>query len=205
MPRGREAAKERTRLALIQAGLELFAEQGLDAPSLDAICQRAGYTRGAFYVHFKDREDFLVAVMRQVGGLVLDALLAATTSPDQGRTLAATAQRFLVMFADGSYPLGPAGGIRPHQLLDACARSERVRDLYVELVNEAIARLAQVVAAEQEQHALRSDVSAVATAQLLLALVIGVQTMLELGVPIDVAGSTKQWLHLLAPLAQHAR
>jgi len=39
----------------------------LDTPSLDDICDRAGFTRGAFYVHFADREALLVAVMDHVG------------------------------------------------------------------------------------------------------------------------------------------
>ena len=44
----REETKQATRDALISAGMALFAEQGLDGPSLDAICDRAGFTRGAF-------------------------------------------------------------------------------------------------------------------------------------------------------------
>src|SRR5262252_1452795 len=60
-PKFRVASMQRTREALIQAGIELFAEKGLDAPSLDEICDRAGYTRGAFYVHFADRDEFVVA------------------------------------------------------------------------------------------------------------------------------------------------
>ena len=174
MPRGRIAAKERTR------------REGLDGPSLDAICQRAGYTRGAFYVHFKDREDFQVEVMRTVGGPLLDALLAAADEPD-AMTLQLAAQRFVTALADGSYPLGPTGGIRPHQLLEACARSERVRTLYVELVQEAIARLTRIVAADQQRGAVRPDVPAQNSAQLLLAIVIGVQTMMELGVNLAAA------------------
>src|SRR5262245_37416602 len=52
-PTTREFGKQETREALLRAGMEMFAEQGLDAPSLDALCARAGFTRGAFYVHFK--------------------------------------------------------------------------------------------------------------------------------------------------------
>jgi AcrR family transcriptional regulator len=172
----RQEAKKRTRRALIEAGAALFAEQGLDAPSLDAICERAGFTRGAFYVHFADRDDFLVAVMEHVGGPVLDALFTT----DDGDDLATTAARFLTAFADGSYPLGPAGGVRPHQLLQACARSERVRKLYVGLIAEAIQRLGGTIAVSQSKGAVRDDVSAQQLATLLLAAVIGAQTMMEL-------------------------
>ena len=62
----RELTKQETREALLRAGMELFAEQGLDVPSLDALCARAGFTRGAFYVHFADREEFIVAVMERI-------------------------------------------------------------------------------------------------------------------------------------------
>src|SRR5580700_6965980 len=75
-PANREETKVRTRAALVDAGIALFGEQGLDAPSLDAICERAGFTRGAFYVHFRDRDEFLEAVMERLGGQFLDAVLA---------------------------------------------------------------------------------------------------------------------------------
>jgi AcrR family transcriptional regulator len=61
----RELAKQETREALIRAGMAAFSEEGVDLPSLDAICARAGFTRGAFYVHFKDRDDFFSAVAEQ--------------------------------------------------------------------------------------------------------------------------------------------
>src|SRR5262245_62925464 len=61
--RSRAESKEATKQALLHAGMMELVEHGLDIPSLDAICARAGYTRGAFYVHFKDRDDFFIAVM----------------------------------------------------------------------------------------------------------------------------------------------
>jgi AcrR family transcriptional regulator len=45
----RELAKQETREAVIRAGMAAFTEEGVDLPSLDAICARAGFTRGAFY------------------------------------------------------------------------------------------------------------------------------------------------------------
>src|SRR5678816_2963257 len=74
--RSRDVSKQETREALIAAGIAAFREEGLDAPSLDSICARAGYTRGAFYVHFKDRDDFLIAVMSNVVQGFMDAIIA---------------------------------------------------------------------------------------------------------------------------------
>src|SRR4051794_39894770 len=117
----RETAKQETREALVAAGLAEFAERGLDVPSLDAICARAGFTRGAFYVHFRDREDFLESVMEKVFGAFLDAVIATDDSPNE---LEKTVVRFAdavatVTMADrGDKPL--AMSINLHRVLDAC-------------------------------------------------------------------------------------
>src|SRR5882672_9036667 len=74
--RSRDDAKRETREALIAAGVSIFTEQGLDTPSLDAICARAGYTRGAFYVHFKDRDEFIKVVMLETLEGFMNAMIA---------------------------------------------------------------------------------------------------------------------------------
>src|SRR5215212_2654399 len=74
-PSTREQAKAETREALIMAALDEFAAHGLEAPSLDAICARAGYTRGAFYVHFKDRGDLLIAVVEHALTHFMDSVI----------------------------------------------------------------------------------------------------------------------------------
>jgi AcrR family transcriptional regulator len=56
--------KPETREALITAGMELFAKHGLDKPRLDDICEHAGFTRGAFYVHFEDREPYSTSIIK---------------------------------------------------------------------------------------------------------------------------------------------
>jgi len=185
----RREAKQRTREALIQAGMTLFAEQGLDGPSLDAICERAGYTRGAFYVHFRDRDDFLVAVMEQVGVAFLDGVIGGGLEP--------TAARFVAAIASGDYPLTSRGGVRPYQLYDACARSSEIRARYVELIRQAIERLTGVLEQERHRGNLRGDVASGDAAALLLALVIGVHTMLDLEVPLDYAALARAALSLL--------
>lgn len=196
MPTPREKAKDRSRRALIDAGLRLFREQGIDSPSLDAICAEAGYTRGAFYVHFADREAFLVAVMKDIG----EPIVATLTGDGKGtESLSSFASRFLQAFADGSYPLSPAGGIRPHQLLAACARSPVLRDHYVALVTDAIDRLTRAIVADQARGTIRADVDAAALASGLLVLVVGGQSLAELGAPIDLGQSTVSLLGLLAP------
>jgi TetR/AcrR family transcriptional repressor of nem operon len=194
----REETKRETREALIDAGIALFGEEGLDA-SLDAICARAGFTRGAFYVHFADRDVFLEAVMGKVGAQFLDAVLGAT---GEDENILGVAGRFLRAVASGDYPLmrpERGGGVRPHQLLDACARSPAVRARYVALAEDSVGRMAKAVRRGQKDQVLRADVDAKVVAQILLAAIIGAQTMYELAMPIDLAKTSALLLRVLAP------
>jgi len=190
----REQTKQETREALVRAAMELFAKHGLDTPSLDDICERAGKTRGAFYVHFADRDAIVTAVMEKVGRTFLDALYQS--EEDDLETIA---QRFLLALASGAYPLTRRGGIRPYQLLDACARSTSIRKQYVALVEETIARLSQATRKSQKKKAVRGDLSGEGMGLMLVCLVIGVQTLMDLEVPIDPAKNASWILKLLQP------
>jgi TetR/AcrR family transcriptional repressor of nem operon len=186
-----------TREKLLRAGAELFAKEGLDGPSLDAICERAGFTRGAFYVHFADRDAFMIAVMEREGLPFLDAILGGREDDAEPPTFEAVMGRFLASVVSGAYPLTRKGGPKPHQLLDACARSKTIRARYVALVADSITRLAKVIEASQDEGTLRSDVKSSDVATLLLAAIIGGQTMLELDAPIDMARTGTAMLTLL--------
>src|SRR5262247_626763 len=54
-PRG-----ERTRAAIRDAANRLFIERGVDATTVDAICEAAGVSKGTFYLYFRRREDLLL-------------------------------------------------------------------------------------------------------------------------------------------------
>lgn len=56
--RTREEA-EQTRQQLLETGLKLFSEQGVEATTLKQIAQVAGVTHGALYWHFRNRADLL--------------------------------------------------------------------------------------------------------------------------------------------------
>lgn len=53
-----------TRLYLIKAGFELISEQGYSSVSIRNISKYAGFTQGAFYSNFNNKEEFLLTLMR---------------------------------------------------------------------------------------------------------------------------------------------
>jgi AcrR family transcriptional regulator len=189
----RDATKQETRDALIRAGAELFAKQGLDAPSLDALCAHAGFTRGAFYVHFKDREELIAAVMESATASFLEAIMAARGAElDLSGILAAFAEAV----SGGTFDA--LGAVPLHQFLAACARSGTLRRRYVKLIEATRERLAESVRAAQRAGRVRDDVDAFLTAGLLMAIGLGVGTILELKVPFDAKAHARSLDALLA-------
>jgi AcrR family transcriptional regulator len=59
--------RERTRAALVAAALEVVAEKGFAAASLDEIAAKAGMTKGAIYSNFASKAELLLAAMGAKG------------------------------------------------------------------------------------------------------------------------------------------
>lgn len=74
----RAPAVRDTRQRVLTAALEVFAERGYHAATVEEIADRAGMTKGAVYYWFRDKED-----------------LASDLQADLWTTIAAEAQRFL--------------------------------------------------------------------------------------------------------------
>lgn len=55
--------REATRARLVDAAVEEFATRGIDATSVEQLCDRAGFTRGAFYSNFTSKDDLCIAVL----------------------------------------------------------------------------------------------------------------------------------------------
>jgi len=58
--------RENTRARLLEAAAEVFAEIGLEGASVEAICDRAGFTRGAFYSNFESKDELFLQLAAAV-------------------------------------------------------------------------------------------------------------------------------------------
>jgi len=104
-PDGLTRRRAETRQRLIDAAYEVFAESGIRDAPVEVICDRAGYTRGAFYSNFDSKEQLFLAVFEaqtqdridRLREAVNDAIEAADmTGPDAvQRVLNETAAVFL--------------------------------------------------------------------------------------------------------------
>lgn len=61
----RQEQQEQTRARLIETADRMFAEGGINAASLRSLCERAGFSQGAFYSNFASKEDLLLCVLER--------------------------------------------------------------------------------------------------------------------------------------------
>ncbi|MBQ1442368.1 MAG: TetR/AcrR family transcriptional regulator [Renibacterium salmoninarum] len=80
--------RSETRKRLIAAAGELLVEHGIHKASIEEICERAGFTRGAFYSNFESVDELLFALYEWNIELYLERLeevLSSTAAtPDVG-------------------------------------------------------------------------------------------------------------------------
>ncbi|MFI8520653.1 TetR/AcrR family transcriptional regulator [Streptomyces sp. NPDC085481] len=77
MPKAVAQRRTRTRAALLKAALETFAEHGFHAASIEQICERAGFTRGAYYSNFASKEELFLALFDEHSERIVRRLAAS--------------------------------------------------------------------------------------------------------------------------------
>lgn len=186
-----------TRDALVAAATAEMAEKGIDGASLDAICARAGFTRGAFYVHFRDRDDLVVAVVERVLERThADLQLGDTDTTPDVRTII---PRFAARIREGNSAAVGTPAWRFRHTLAACSRIPALRERYVALQRTAVEGVRAAVSAGQEAGAIRSDLEANAVAEILVMVSLGINAALELNMPFDLNAGAKALEQLIAP------
>jgi len=87
---------EATTAALVDAARELFARDGYDATSLDAVAARANMTKGAVYHHFDGKRQLFEAVFtREVQQLATPLVEAYARKKDPWEAFKAGCRAFL--------------------------------------------------------------------------------------------------------------
>lgn len=111
---------------LLQAGLAVFAERGIELATLDEVAQVAGFTKGAIYRQFPSKSGFLLALFEQYAAVARAGSGARQATWFIPLTLQFAAhamrdpllkRRFAVVLTEA-----PDGGAPEGQLLKALAR-----------------------------------------------------------------------------------
>jgi AcrR family transcriptional regulator len=84
-PRRRFTRAERAR-QILDAAVEVFAERGFHAASMDAVAERVGVTKPVLYDHFGSKEGLLLGCVARAREELLEvtsSAAAAATNPEQ--------------------------------------------------------------------------------------------------------------------------
>lgn len=76
--------RTQTREKLMDAAVALFAAKGVLGASVEEICERAEFTRGAFYSNFADKDELCLAVLNRQAARELSATKQAVEALRSG-------------------------------------------------------------------------------------------------------------------------
>ncbi|GAB47822.1 TetR/AcrR family transcriptional regulator [Mobilicoccus pelagius] len=86
--------RQATRDRLLDATRDVVATKGFHGASVEEICESAGFTRGAFYSNYADKDEIVLALVRREQDRVFDSVHAGTRI-GPGDTLEATIEAIL--------------------------------------------------------------------------------------------------------------
>jgi AcrR family transcriptional regulator len=137
---------------LIEAGLSLFLERGIEAVTIDEVAREAGMAKGNFYRYFRDKADLVEAVIEPVASTTREAVQACDDRLREadGRDDAVAAYAELGNRLIGALAMHPDAMCLYLQERRAPATTARqaISDLATDLDNRAMA-LSQVAADRQ--------------------------------------------------------
>ena len=90
--------REATVGRLVKAAITQFATRGIDATSVEHLCEAAGFSRGAFYSNFTSKDDLCIAVAERYRDDVQASLPEAVASLPSGEDIALVADAALERF-----------------------------------------------------------------------------------------------------------
>ncbi len=142
------ARRQATRERVLEAASEVFAERGFHGATVEDICERAGFTRGAFYSNFSSKDDLVLELSRRHAENLVERIRRA--SKREHATAEEVLRDVFAALADDSRSkerwLVLTTEFTLHAIRDATARrawaaqQRRVRDELVTVVDEAVAR-----------------------------------------------------------------
>lgn len=126
--------KVNSREAIVRAAAQMFTQMGFDAVGIDQIMQQAGMTRGAFYAHFRSKNELYAEAVLLAGrrllaaghpGLSFEEFVGVYLTPD---------------------PLGPDELACPLACLvtDIAQRDETLKKVYEQLFSGFVQHLRQL-------------------------------------------------------------
>ncbi len=161
--------REETRQRLLDSALSIFARHGYERATVDEIVREAGFSKGAFYVHFESKEDLFWAMLEQRIATQQEVLRQAI---DTAEPVAANERRIL----EAIFALSKQDESWPALFMEFAAhagRNEKVRQKLAAMYERWHTFTVEMLSAGQEMAHVRKDIDVQFMASVMIALVEG--------------------------------
>jgi AcrR family transcriptional regulator len=172
-----ERRRQQTREHLLVAAAQVFAERGFHGATLDAVAAAAGFSKGAVYSNFKNKEDLFLALLEASYSTEMQSLratLEASEVPPEARL----ADFLPVVLGGAGHGLLPQDwAILYMEFALFAIRHPVAQRKLVEFDNAAIAEVAELITQERVRWGLKELESAESVARITQALFRGISLM----------------------------
>lgn len=175
---GRRAKRsEETRERIFRAALQLFAERGFNATTIEAITTAADVGKGTFFNYFENKESVLLEY-RELQMERVTAFVTANKESDRPLAPLLLELALTLTMEQGNNP----GLIQ--SLLTAIFGSETVQKRMAEAIERNVRQLSGLIARRQHSAEIRDDMGAFTIAQAFQRMIFGTMITWSLA-PVD--------------------
>jgi AcrR family transcriptional regulator len=167
-----ERRRQQTREHLLAAAAEVFAERGFHGATLDEVAAVAGFTKGAVYSNFKNKEDLFLALFKANYDREMDAIRGALADPEVPPE--ARIPEFVTLIRDQTVQAGRDFNLLYQEFSLYAARNPAVRDQLTRIDDEGTQALAEILQAERARVGLEPLASPLNTARIVELLFRGI-------------------------------
>ncbi|HVB92343.1 MAG TPA: TetR/AcrR family transcriptional regulator [Acidimicrobiales bacterium] len=170
-----ERRRQQTRQYLLQAAAEVFAARGFHEATLDEVAAAAGFTKGAVYSNFKNKEDLFLALLEEAYDqdmrLIQQTLEASDVPPEARLT------DFVAMIRRGATDAPDSWGILYLEFAMYAMRNPQVREKLNQIERKDILAIRDIIAETRTEQEIKSGQSAEDAARIIVALFHGLGMM----------------------------
>ena len=162
-----EGHKDITRQSILDVASQLFREQGIVAVGIASIMKEAGLTNGAFYAHFKSKDDL-------VKNVLIDVLDKRSAWYAEQVAKGMTAEEFIKSYLSERHRDNAGEGCLSAALVsELIQHSTKIKNVYTTKIEETLAQIAELLpgkGAARESKAMAIFSTLIGTLQLARAM-----------------------------------
>lgn len=193
-----KAAKgEKTREEIIQAGMRLFSLHGYFATSMNDILEAVSISKGAFYHHFKSKEELALAVLEKMWADYRVQLFLPVQGSEASERLGMALRRIVQLNESGLW----VNCLLLARLAQETAQQESgLSEKLAEVMKELIGFWREIIEAAQKARTVSDKLHAGRLAELIVSVLLGAIICRQLkGEPISLEQMAGQIERLIKP------